>query len=130
MTNNTKSLRRLPRDAFPDSPTSPMGKIPTTLDNIRFLLNECGIDLHFDVIKKVIHVRHGELELDEAELISLANLNGLGSNQFPDFIAALARRDPINPVADWILGTPWDGKDRLSALYATVTVQETEGPDT
>nr|WP_232366723.1 virulence-associated E family protein [Alteripontixanthobacter muriae] len=48
----------------------------------------------------------------------------MGSYLFLDFVGTLARRNPLNPVADWINSTPWDGQNRLSAFYATVTAQE------
>lgn len=121
---NSGFPRRLPRESYPDGPPSPTSKLPVTLENIRFLLSECEIDLRYDVIKKTVHARRGALELDETDLASLANLNGMGTAQFIDFIGAIARRNPLNPVADWITSTPWDGEDRLSAFYATVTVQE------
>lgn len=116
--------KRLPRDSFPDGPPTPTSKLPVTLTNIQYLLDECEIDLRYDVIKKIVLARRGALELDETDLASLANLNGLGTAQFLDFVGTMARRNPINPVADWITGKAWDGEDRLPAFYATVTVQE------
>ena len=123
MDNETKFPRRLDRNGYPDPPPSG-GKLPVTLDNIRYLLGECKIDLRYDVIKKAVHAQRGATDLDENDLASLANLNGLGTAQFIDFVGALARRNPLNPVANWIDSAPWDGQDRLSDFYATVMVQD------
>lgn len=116
--------RRLSRDSYPHPPSSPSSKLPVTIANILYLLEECGIELKYDVIKKAVHARRESTELDETDLASLANLNGLGTAQFIDFVGAIARRNPINPVGDWIDSRPWDGENRLPAFYATVTVQE------
>lgn len=98
------------------------------MGNVRYLLKRYGIHLAYDVIKKKVSVlRKGEA-LEECDLLSVANLNGLGAFCFLDFITTLARRNPFNPVAEWIEGTPWDGVDRLKSLYATVQVHEDYPP--
>ncbi|KRA82547.1 hypothetical protein ASD76_00060 [Altererythrobacter sp. Root672] len=109
---------------FPDQPFPGLKRLPVTLANVRYLLDANGIELGYNVIKKQLSSRRGSTDLEECDLQSLANLNGLGSNQFLDFVGTLARRNPSNPVADWIDSQPWDGTDRLEALYATVEVQE------
>lgn len=116
--------RRVKLEGFPDQPSQGSNRPPVTLDNVQHLLTETGAILGYDVIKKVVSVRRGSVTLEECDLQSLANLNGMGSNQLLDFVGALARRNPVNPVADWIGSKPWDGNDRLAGFYATVTVQD------
>lgn len=115
---------KLARGSFPHQPSGDAAKLPVTLQNVSHLLSECGIEAGYDVIKKRGHFRRGEEELEFCDLQSLANLNGLGGMHFADFVTTLTRRNPINPVADWIASKAWDGTDRLEALYETVGVQE------
>jgi putative DNA primase/helicase len=116
--------RRVELDGFPDQPGPGSNKPPVTLDNVKHLLVESGVEAGYDVIKKRVSLQHGTTNLEECDLISLANLNGMMSNWFLDFVGTLARRNPINPVAAWIDSKPWDGTDRLPALYDTVQVAE------
>jgi putative DNA primase/helicase len=94
-----------------------------TLGNVDHLLSEYGISVGYDVIKKEVRPRRGERDLEECDLQSLANLNGMGSHLFLDFVGTLARRQSINPVTEWIDSKAWDGTDRLLAFYNTVIVQ-------
>jgi putative DNA primase/helicase len=115
--------RRLKLEGFPASPAPGSSRVPVTLENVGHLLDECGIEVGYDVIKKAVSVRRGSAILEETDLLSLGNLNGMGSNLLLDFVGTLARRKPVNPVADWINSKPWDNVDRLSDFYNTVAVQ-------
>lgn len=114
---------RLSLEDFPNPPSPGGHRLPLTMDNVAHLLAGNGVEVSYDVISKHLSVRHGLRKLEDSDLISLANLNGLASGQFLDFVATLGRRDGINPVADWIRLKPWDGEDRLPELYATIQVQ-------
>lgn len=116
--------RRLKPESFPNPPAQGSSKPPLTLENVRHLLVENGIEVGYDVIKKRLGIRRADGELEESDLVSLANLNGLGAYGFLDFVNTLARRNPTNPVAEWIQSRPWDGQDRLQPLYATVHLTE------
>ena len=59
-----------------------------------------------------------------AHIISLAILNGMATGLVPEFVSAIADRDQINPVADWIKSKPWDGVDRLQEFYDTLVTRE------
>lgn len=115
--------RKLPASGFPHPPPDGSQKRPVTLENVGHLLDETGIVAQYDVIKKVVLLRRESVPLEESDLLSLANLNGMGSMLFLDFVGTLARRKSVNPVADWIDGKAWDGTDRLPEFYATVVVQ-------
>lgn len=120
---NTKPRKkRVDRASFPDQPNGG-GAIPCTLDNVQHMLRECGLTTHFNVIKKRVEVRgaDGE-EASENHIASLAIANGLSNmGWLSSFIFEIAAASPVNPVADWIAGKPWDGEDRLQSFYATVT---------
>lgn len=84
------------------------------------MLEVSEVEVGYDVIKKRVHIEREDIELGFSDLVSLANLNGLYGQWFSDFITEIAQENPINPVADWIRSKPWDGEDRLSAIFATV----------
>ena len=106
-------------------------KVLATIENIEALLQHYGIQVFYDVIKKKhsINVPGQSGSPDNADntaltqCISLAKLNDIPSEQVTSYIFAIADQNLHNPVADWILSTPWDGKDRLSTLYDTLEVK-------
>ncbi len=116
--------RRVNLDTFPNPPAQGFFKLPGTLENVAHLLRECEITVSYDVIKKKVSISRNAVELEESDLTSLANLNGLAPNWMLDYAVTLARRNTVNPVALWIDSKPWDGIDRLQALLDTVQVQE------
>ena len=115
---------KLPASGFPHPPPEGSHRLPVTLENVAHLLSETGIVTGYDVIKKQVSLRRADVTLEECDLQSLANLNGMGSVLFLDFVGTLARRNAVNPVEVWIDSQPWDGTDRLADFYATVVVQE------
>lgn len=121
--------KRLDPASFPDSPRGRPGEMPATIPNVRHLLTSYGITVRYNVIKKKLLITlpgHGGTS-DNADntamtqIISLAILNGMAFGQIPDYVEFLADRHPYNPVAEWILSKPWDGKDRLPAIFDTLT---------
>jgi hypothetical protein len=114
--------RRLDQTKFPHPPLSPGGTLPGTLLNLEHLLRGHGIGVHWDVIRKRTGIRlsNGQ-EASLNEVFSLAALNGFPSGNMLPFLSELGRRSPVNPVGEWICSKPWDGQDRMNALYATVT---------
>ncbi|WFL76149.1 VapE family protein [Altererythrobacter arenosus] len=116
--------QRISREAFPHQPPEGATKLPATKQNVEQLLKQCKVNVSYDVIKKrQSFTRNGEA-LKFSDLIGLANLNSLNSPWFGDFIQEIAESNPLNPVRDWIESKPWDGTDRLCALYETVTCDE------
>ena len=123
---------RLSPGHFPDHPLEGRGPLPSTLPNLRYLLMRYGIVVRYDVIKKKIRITipgHAG-SVDNADnvaltkIISLAVLNGLGTGQLPCYVDAIADENLYNPAAAWILSKPWDGIDRLSAVYDTLQTRE------
>ncbi len=119
----------LPDGAFPH-----MGRYGprSTILNTRTLIDYYGITVRYDLIARdfVISIpgHSGSTENFNnsalAHITSLANLNGMPTGALPQFIAAIADQNMFNPVADWISSKPWDGVERLPALYATLTTQD------
>jgi putative DNA primase/helicase len=117
---------------FPDGIPPGGRSIPTTIDNIAYLLDRAGITVRYNVIKKKNEYRipdhRGTSEnLDNVAVTKATDLAakaGLGTGLVPDFVHAVADRNAFNPVADWICSREWDGEDRLPAFFATIVSPE------
>jgi putative DNA primase/helicase len=123
--------------SFPDTKLMQGTPHPlNTLPNTLHMLTSYGISVNYDVIAKdyVIFIPGFKACTDNYDnaaittLCSLATLNKLYSGQFVSQVFAIASKCQINPVMDMIKSVPWDGKDRLEALYATIKVKD-EFPD-
>jgi putative DNA primase/helicase len=130
--NSLDSMEPIHIRDFPNPPPSKHSPLPTTIPNVKFMLDTYGIKVRYNVIKKKLMIRlleKGGL-VDNADntamttILSLATLNGLQTPPIPAIVEVLADRNPYNPVATWILDKPWDGKDRLALVYGTITVRE------
>lgn len=116
---------------FPDQPLGNGGP-PATLENLAFLCAFYKVCVGYNVIKKQLQIRMGNLSgmTDNAantaitHVQSLAAKHGMSISFVPALLAALGDRNPINPVADWIRSKTWDGEDRLPAFYATITTED------
>lgn len=119
-------------ESFPNQCRDGSQKIPTTIPNVRHLLDAYGITARYDVIRKRLLIQiPGQSGTPEnmdnvaiAQITSLATLNGLSSGRIPEYVAAIGDRNPVNVVADWILSKPWDGEDRLQSLSDTLEHRE------
>ena len=123
---------RLPQADFPHGPQGWAKVLPATLPNINYLLNEYGITVRYDCIKKKLRVTipgHTGTS-DNADntaitvIISLVTLNGMATGQVPALVEAIGDRNLYNPVAEWITSKPWDGVDRLPAMFNTLRERE------
>lgn len=131
--NSLQIPQPLKRSSFPHGEQGFMKVLPTTLENISFLLQHHGITVRYDCIKKKLRIAiPGHTgTTDNADntaitlIISLVTLNGMAIGQVPAVVEAIADRNLYNPVAEWISSRPWDGVDRLPELFATL--QEREG---
>jgi predicted P-loop ATPase len=103
-----------------------------TIENIEHLLKVYGVTVAYDVITKDVIISIPGLKsssdnyrnVAEAELASLAVLNGIYSANFERFIFAIASRNQVNPVMQWVESKPWDGTDRIGELCTTITVSD------
>ena len=129
---NVDNFEPIPVQSFPNQPRSGSYNIPTTIPNVKQMLTLYSILVRYNVIsKKIIIIIPGLTgTVDNADnvamsyIISLAILNGMSTGQIPEFVSAIADRNQINPVADWIHSKEWDGIDRLQSIYDTLVARE------
>ena len=141
VTKNTETSRfninhpkPLSLDAFPDK--SGGKTLPTTIPNVQHMLNGYDIKVDYNTIKKKLEINVLELSgspdnLDNAayaHISSLATLNHLSTRHLSEYLLAIGNHNQFNPVANWIESKPWDGKDRLPAIYNTITENEGYSP--
>lgn len=120
----------LAADSFPDRTRE--GNLVATLANLKHLLKSYGIKVRYNTIKKKLTIivpgHSGTIDnadnVKMTQIISLATLNGLAIGQLPSYVEAIADRNQYNPVADWITSKPWDGVDRLQAVYNTLVERQ------
>jgi predicted P-loop ATPase len=118
--------------SFPHPAKSANQSPPCTLENVEYLLTTYGIVVCYDVISKKPIIRvpgqtgspDNAMNTAIAHITSLAILNGLSKGSVIEFVMAIADRNTLNPVADYICQKPWDGVDRLQTLYDTLVCPE------
>jgi len=116
-------------ESFPDK--GRLGPLQT-IPNVVHMLRSYGINTKYCVITKEQETLIPGLKgcADNAgntaltTITSLAILNGVGTTHLPAFVAAIADKNQVNPVADWIHSAQWDGRDRLEGLYDTLVVKD------
>lgn len=119
-------------ESFPNPPRFNRGQLPSTIPNVKHLLNEYGVTVRYDVIKKKTCIRlpHHSGTSDNADnvaltqILSLATLNGMSTGPIPAIVEVIGDNNQYNRVADWIIGKEWDGIDRLDALCETLVHRE------
>lgn len=135
LTGNTevKRIAPMPPEYFPDisfNDETGVTKVLPTIPNIRAMLDHYRISASYDVIAKKTKVIVPGLSgspdnVDNSSLtqvISLAKLNGIPSEQVPSYVQAIADERQVNPVADWITSKPWDGVNRVTSLLNTLVL--------
>lgn len=117
---------------FPNPPKGRYPDPPSTIANVKFMLDGYGVRVSYNTIKKklLISLPDEGGSTDNADntamtsILSLATLNGLSTLPVPQIVELLGDRNPYNPVQEWILSKPWDGSDRMQSVYDTLTVRE------
>lgn len=114
------------------------GKPLNHLENLAAICHRLGVIVRYNVISKEeeIIVPDQSFSIDNKANASLAWLTSECSRfDFPtskisDFVTFLSDKNLHNPVANWIESNPWDGTDRLQALFNTVIAKgEDFAPD-
>ena len=103
-----------------------------TIENVKHLLTGYGITVQYDVISKETNINiPGASSISEnaantaiESINSLGSLNNMSIGQIPKYVAVIADRNLINPVADWITSKDWDGTDRVQALCDTLVARD------
>lgn len=106
--------------------------LPCTNQNVVYLMAAHGIDARYDVIRKktVIDLPGWVGSPDNMDnvamsiIVSLAEANNMQRNGIEEQVLVIGDRNMSNPAAEWMASKPWDGVDRLSAFYATLTTEE------
>lgn len=115
--------------------TNEKGRPLATIENLREICRRLGVIIRYNVISKEeeILIPDEAFTVDNGAnasigyLISWCARFGMPSGNLGDYVTYLADKNLHNPVANWITSRPWDGVDRLPALFATITA---EGEDT
>lgn len=126
------NVKSLDLKNFPNQSRSGGSSIPTTIPNVEHLLTSHEISARYNVITKKIEINipgwTGTVDNADnsvmSHLVSLASSYGLAFGNVPEFVSAIADRNPVNPVTDWIMSQPWDGTDRLPVFYNTLVTKD------
>jgi len=118
--------------SFPDAPTGRSDGPPSTVANVRHLLDSNGVTVRYNIIRKRTEISvpwlFGTTENSEAvsmtHILSLASQCGMPTGLVPSIVEAIGDENSYNPAADWVHSRPWDGVDRLPAFCATITPRE------
>ncbi len=112
---------RIDASTFPHPPRGPNGTPPATLENLIHLLSEGRFEAHFNVIKKRLEIRrHDGSIASMSQVVSFALLHGMGTGLLYQFVDEIAEKRPYNPIKEWINSVPWDGIDRLPAVFDAI----------
>jgi putative DNA primase/helicase len=123
-------------NTLPDQPRPGSDKTLATIANVAAVMDEAGICARYNVIKKKVEIElpghQGTPDnLDNVTLtgiVSLCAQHSMPTGHIGEYVNAIADRQSYNPVTDWIDSAPWDGRDRLPELFATV-IQRADYPD-
>jgi putative DNA primase/helicase len=104
------------------------GKPLSTIENVAEICRRLSIVVRYNVISKEeeILIPGAGFSLDNRQnaslswLISECSKFRMPVDRVPDYVTYLADQNQYNPVANWITSRPWDGRDHLSQLIATV----------
>lgn len=117
---------------LPDQPRPGSDKTLATIANVAAVMNEAGISTRYNVIKKKVEIelpghKGTPDNLDNVTLtgiVSRCAQHSMPTGHIGEYVNAIADQHSYNPVEDWIDSVPWDGRDRLPELYATVVQRE------
>lgn len=116
---------------LPDQPRPGSDRTLATIANVAALMEEAGITARYNNVKKKIEIEvpghHGTPDnLDNVtltQIVSLCAQHSMPTGSVAEYVVAIADRNEYNPVIDWIRSRPWDGRDRLPDIYASVIEQ-------
>jgi hypothetical protein len=104
------------------------GRPIATIENLSEVCSRLNLTIRYNVISKEeeIIIPHEQFSVDNYGNASLAWLASwcarfrMPTEKLTDFVTYLADQNQYNPVAEWIVSKPWDGKTRLPDLCATI----------
>ena len=120
--------------AGPMPDVSKQGKPLGTIENLEHLLKQIGAVVRYNVISKDVEIlvpgqnflQDNKANVALAWLRSWASRVRMPTDSVKEYVAYIADQNLYNPVATWIHSRPWDGKDRLNDLYATIKCRDEE----
>jgi putative DNA primase/helicase len=134
LTKSPDLSKLLDAETFPHTRQRKDGsfKPKCTIENVAYLCTGYEIPVHYDVIGKEIQIlvpnaigiTENSANTAIETINSLAALNEMPIGQVPRYVAVIADRNPINPIAQWITSQPWDGVNRISDLCDTLTARD------
>lgn len=110
------------------------GKPLATIENVAEACCRLRVTVRYNVISKEVEVLipGQRFTPDNAANASLAWLTSacerfrIPTGRVGEFLCYLADQNIYNPVANWILSMPWDGKSRLQEFFNTITAEGEE----
>lgn len=117
--------------SFPDQPVGNDGP-PATIDNVRHMLSANGVRVRYNIVKKRTEIVVPWLvgTAENADSVAMTHIQSLAlryrmpTGLVPAMAEAISDENAYNPAAEWITGKPWDGRDRLPDICATITARE------
>ena len=111
---------------FPD--TDAKGRPLSTIANVQEACRRLRVTIRYNVIAKDVEliIPGAGFSIDNqanaslAWLISALEKFRVPTGKVDEYVTYLADQNPYNPVANWILSTPWDGQPRFDALLDTI----------
>lgn len=99
------------------------------LENLREILRRMHVHVRYNVIKKdeEILIPGHSFSIDNEANASLAwvksecSLFKMPVDSLGDYLTVISDQNLFNPVAEWVMSRPWDGRSRLQDFYDTVT---------
>jgi len=121
-----------PITGWPDAAPPGSNRLPTTIPNVMHMLAHEGVAVRYNIVKKDLEITiPGEIGTPDnagnvrlSRILSLATRHGLSTRHIAEYVQAIGDEHAYNPVADWIQSKPWDGRDRLPDIIATVTAAD------
>jgi hypothetical protein len=125
------------RDIYTPLPwTNGKGKPKCHIENLAEIVRRLGITIRYNVIRKDEEIliprqrftRDNEANASLAWLGSECSLFDFPTAKLGEFVTYLADQNPYNPVMTWIESKPWDGTDRMTEFYETLTADGEHDP--
>ncbi len=121
----------------PSQVTSKMDAL-TTVHNFKLMLGYYGINVAYDLIAKDIILSGPEMIGGDDDLKDAANLgwmnhlcelNKIKTSKIPHYLNVMMQANQVNPVAEWIEEEAWDGQDRITELFETLTLADDQNKE-
>lgn len=105
-----------------------------TIENLRELFTSRGIRCRYNVISKrvLVDIPGETFSIENGDEVALALIYSYIKQEempvdgYKSYTLRIADENQYNPVLNMIREKPWDGKDRLETLYATIESPEPE----